>query len=117
VARRAGDRPYLVLLVANLAVFAAAVGPAAVAGLLRLTRMRRGTPRLVLAGATMASVLVVDLSGLSKVEVEAGSVARSSTPAGEGGRHPVLHAGIRRSAPRELEEPARLDGRRWRDGR
>jgi hypothetical protein len=66
----ARDRPYLVFLVANLVVFAAAVGPAAVAGLLRLGRPGRGTPLVVLAGAAMACVVVADLSGFSKGEVE-----------------------------------------------
>ncbi len=66
----ARDRPYLVFLVANLVVFAAAVGPGAVAGLVRLVRVGRGTPPLVLAGAAMACVILADLSGFSKGEVE-----------------------------------------------
>jgi hypothetical protein len=66
----ARDRSYLVFLVANLVVFAAAVGPAAVAGLVRIVRAGRGTPPLVMAGAAMACVVVADLSGFSKGEVE-----------------------------------------------
>jgi hypothetical protein len=66
----ASHRPYLVFLVANLVVFAATVGPAGVAGLFRLVRSGGGAPLLALAGAAMASVLVADLSGLSKGEVE-----------------------------------------------
>jgi hypothetical protein len=66
----ARDRPYLVFLVANLVVFAAAVGPAAVAGLLRLVRAGRAAPLVVVAGAAVACAVVADLSGLSKGEVE-----------------------------------------------
>jgi hypothetical protein len=66
----AQDRPYLVFLVANLVVFAVAVGPAAVAGLLRLVRPGRAKPLAVMAGAAMACVVVADLSGFSKGEVE-----------------------------------------------
>jgi hypothetical protein len=66
----ARDRPYLVFLVANLVVFAAAVGPAALAGLLRLVATGRGKPLAVVAGSAMACVVVADLSGFSKGEVE-----------------------------------------------
>ncbi|MGH9119382.1 MAG: hypothetical protein ACRD0A_16375 [Acidimicrobiales bacterium] len=65
-----GDRPYVLFVVANLVVFAVAVGPAAVAGLHRLLRARRFTPVLLLAGAAAAAVLGADVSGLSKGEVE-----------------------------------------------
>jgi hypothetical protein len=66
----ARDRPYLVFLLANLVVFVAAVGPAALAGLFRRLRSGCGGPLLMLAGAAVASVLVADLSGFSKGEVE-----------------------------------------------
>jgi hypothetical protein len=66
----ARDRPYGVFLVANLAVFATAVGPAAIAGLLRLVRAGERTALLVLAGAATAAVLAANVSGLSKGEVE-----------------------------------------------
>ena len=66
----ATERPYGVFLVANLAVFATAAGPAAIAGLLRLARVGRGAALRVLAGAGTASVLAANVSGLSKGEVE-----------------------------------------------
>jgi methylthioxylose transferase len=66
----AGDRPYGVFLVANLAVFATAVGPAAIAGMLRLVRAGRRAPLLMLAGAAAAAVAAANVSGLSKGEVE-----------------------------------------------
>jgi hypothetical protein len=63
-------RPYALFVVANLVVFAVAVGPAAVAGLRRLLRSREPTPLAVLAGAALLAVLAADVSGLSKGEVE-----------------------------------------------
>jgi hypothetical protein len=59
-------RPQWYFLVANVAVFATAVGPAAVAGLTRLPH--RGI-RLLVAGGVVA-VLLADLSGMSRGEVE-----------------------------------------------
>jgi hypothetical protein len=66
----AGDRPYGVFFVANLAVFATAAGPAAIAGLFRLVRAGDRTALLMLAGAATAAVLAANISGLSKGEVE-----------------------------------------------
>ena len=63
----AASRPYSYFVWANLAAFAFAVGPAAVAGLRRATRGFPGAP-LVLAA--LAAVVVADLTGLSKAEVE-----------------------------------------------
>ena len=60
------SRPRLYFLFANLAAFAVAVGPAAVAGLATLRR-----PRLWwLVGGALAGVVAADLTGLSKGEVE-----------------------------------------------
>ncbi|MGH8976044.1 MAG: hypothetical protein ACRD0C_22890, partial [Acidimicrobiia bacterium] len=66
VAGVASRRPYDYFLVANLAAFALAVGPAAVVG---LTRLRERGPWLVVGGV-LAAVAAADLSGLSKGEVE-----------------------------------------------
>jgi hypothetical protein len=62
----AGTRPYSYFLVADLALFAVVVGPAAIAGLLRLRH--RGA--WLLAGGGLVAVAVADVSGLSKAEVE-----------------------------------------------
>jgi hypothetical protein len=62
----ASERPYAYFLVANLVVFAVMIGPGAVAGL--AGRPPADVAALVWAG--VAAVLVADLSGLSKVEVE-----------------------------------------------
>ncbi|MGH8992072.1 MAG: hypothetical protein ACRDZ7_11215, partial [Acidimicrobiia bacterium] len=71
----AGRRPYGYFLVANLAAFAVVVGPATAAA---LTRGRAGGAGdgsaarglgLLVGGAALA-VVVADLSGLSKAEVE-----------------------------------------------
>jgi hypothetical protein len=59
-------RPYSYFLVANLAAFAAVLGPATAAGLASLRH--RGTWLLVAGG--LLAVLLADLSGLSKGEVE-----------------------------------------------
>jgi hypothetical protein len=59
-------RPQWYFLVANLAVFGAAIGPAAIAGLARLRT--RGVTLLVAGGAL--AVAVADLSGMSRGEVE-----------------------------------------------
>ncbi|PZF85564.1 hypothetical protein [Jiangella anatolica] len=60
------ERPYAYFLLANLAVFALATGPATAAGLARL-RDRRAW---LVVGAGLAAVIVADLSGLSKAETE-----------------------------------------------
>ncbi|RIQ34072.1 hypothetical protein DY240_04515 [Jiangella rhizosphaerae] len=60
------ERPYEYFLLANLAVFALAVGPAAAAGLARL-RDRRSW---LVVGSGLAAVLLADLSGLSLAETE-----------------------------------------------
>jgi len=62
----ASARPYLYFLFANLAVLGLSVGPAAIAA---LARLRRSAVAL-LPSAAMAGVLLADLSGLSKSEVE-----------------------------------------------
>jgi len=59
-------RPYHYFAVANLAAAAIAVGPAVWVG---LTRLRRGEGWMLAAGALVA-ILLADLSGLSKAEVE-----------------------------------------------
>ncbi len=58
-------RPYEYFLLANLAAFAVALGPATAAGLAKL----RG-PAWLLAGGALAAVAAANLSGLSKAEVE-----------------------------------------------
>jgi methylthioxylose transferase len=62
----ASRRPYGYFLLANLAAFAVAAGPAVAAG---LSRLRQRGPWL-LAGAALFGVALADLSGLSKGEVE-----------------------------------------------
>jgi hypothetical protein len=59
-------RPYEYFLLANLVVLAVAVGPATVAALAR--RLPAGIDLLVYA--TLAGVVIADVSGLSKAEVE-----------------------------------------------
>jgi hypothetical protein len=59
-------RPYWYFVLADLAILAVAVGPAAVAGLVRLRDRRAWW----LVGAALVGVLVADVSGLSKAEVE-----------------------------------------------
>ncbi|MGH9154727.1 MAG: hypothetical protein ACRD1K_02480 [Acidimicrobiales bacterium] len=64
----AASRPYDYFLLANLAVFGVLVGPAVAAGLSHLGRATRGVALLV--GAALAAVVLADLSGLSRAEVE-----------------------------------------------
>ncbi len=64
--RGGNDRPYGYFLVANLVVFAVMLGPAGIAGLVRMGRSHVA-PLVV---AALVAVLVADLSGLSKAEVE-----------------------------------------------
>lgn len=59
-------RPQWYFVVANLAVFGTAIGPAAIAG---LARLRSQGLRLLVAGGAVA-VAVADLSGISRGEVE-----------------------------------------------
>ncbi|GAB3768618.1 hypothetical protein [Microlunatus parietis] len=77
----AADRPYSYFVWANLAAFLIMVGPIAAAGLVRAVRALPGLggPRwpaaehlvpAVLALAGLATVLLADLSGLSKAETE-----------------------------------------------
>jgi len=61
-----GRRPYDYFLLANLAAFAVAIGPAIAVA---LTKVRRG-PFALLVGAALAVVLLADVSGMSKAEVE-----------------------------------------------
>jgi hypothetical protein len=70
-------RPYSYWVWADLACLAVVLGPAGVAGLRRVFTPRRvftqqGQPRVLvlLCAAAMLAVLVADLSGLSKAEVE-----------------------------------------------
>ena len=62
----ASRRPYGYFLVGNLAAFAIVIGPAIVVA---LTRLRRGS-FAILVGAAVAVVLLADISGMSKAEVE-----------------------------------------------
>lgn len=66
----AETRPYAYFVWANLAALVFVIGPAAVVGLRRLIAEPRCMPVQVLATAGLAAVLVADLSGLSKGEVE-----------------------------------------------
>jgi hypothetical protein len=65
-------RPYTYWVWANLAAFALAIGPAAVAGVRRLVWWPRRAPLAVvlLVGAVLLAVAAADVSGLSKSEVE-----------------------------------------------
>lgn len=63
----ASRRPYPLFVVANLAVLALVVGPACLAG---LTRLRRAGRAAVLPATAGACLLVANLSGMSKSEVE-----------------------------------------------
>lgn len=60
------DRPYDYVLWANLALFAVITGPAAAVGLARLRDRRTW----LLVGATLVAVVVLDLSGVTRGEVE-----------------------------------------------
>lgn len=62
----AAVRPFGYFVLANLAAFAIATGPATAVG---LARLRRG-PLWVLVGAGLAAVAIADLSAMSKGEVE-----------------------------------------------
>ena len=62
-----GYRPFFYFVVANLVVFAVAVGPAAVAGLLALQRRDQLS---WLVGLGVLCVLLADVSGKSKAEAE-----------------------------------------------
>jgi hypothetical protein len=64
--RAGNDRPYGYFLVANLVVFAVMLGPAAIAGLVRAARSSVAP----LVAAALVAVVIADLSGLSKAEVE-----------------------------------------------
>jgi len=65
----ASARPYLYFLFANLAVLGVSVGPATVAALAAVGRLRRSAVAL-LPLAALAGIALADLSGLSKSEVE-----------------------------------------------
>jgi hypothetical protein len=62
-----GYRPYSYFVVADLAVFAVAVGPAAVVG---ITALRRRDRLAWLVAAVLVAVLVADATGKAKAEVE-----------------------------------------------
>ena len=64
----AAARPYSYFVWANLAAVVCAIGPAGIAGLRRIATRPVG-PYLVVAAA-VAAMLVADLSGMSKAEVE-----------------------------------------------
>ena len=64
----ASSRPYHYFLVTNLVVFAAILGPAVLAGVWALAR--HGQPVGWLVWPTVAVIVLVDLSGLTKGEVE-----------------------------------------------
>ena len=71
-ASAAKTRPYSYFVWANLAAFGCATGPAVGAGLRRLVTTPRAVPPAValLTAVVLAAVVVADLSGLSKAEVE-----------------------------------------------
>lgn len=62
----ASERPYSYFVIANLAALALALGPGVVAGLVHL----RDRHLWLLCGGALAAVVVADLSGLFKGEVE-----------------------------------------------
>ena len=62
----ASSRPYAFFLVANLAAFAVALGPAVCSGIARLRDRRTW----LLVGGALAAIAIADLSGMSKGEVE-----------------------------------------------
>ncbi len=62
-------RPAFYFLWANLAVFAIAIGPTALAGLTRMISIKRSALTVIVTGA-LACVFVADASGLSKAETE-----------------------------------------------
>ncbi len=62
----AARRPYSLFLMVDLAAFSLALGPAVFAGVARL----RDSSLWLLVGAALAAVLLADLSGMSKGEVE-----------------------------------------------
>lgn len=62
-----GERPAVYFAVANIAAFGLAVGPACLAGLMAL---RRADPLWWLVGPVLLALVVADLSGASKGEVE-----------------------------------------------
>ena len=62
----ASRRPYELFVYVNLAILALALGPAIAVGLARL----RSRPMWIVVGAALAAILVADLSGMSKSEVE-----------------------------------------------
>ena len=66
----AASRPYSYFVWANLAAFSFAVGPAVYAGVRRLAVAPRALPGALLVAAALAAVVVADLTGLSKAEVE-----------------------------------------------
>ncbi len=68
----AQSRPYWYFVWANLAALAFAIGPAVLAGLRRFAAQPRALPlaAALLVGAAVLAVLVADISGLSKAEVE-----------------------------------------------
>ena len=64
--RAGNDRPYGYFLVADLVVFAVMLGPAGIAGLVRAVRSSVAS----LVAAALVAVVIADVSGLSKAEVE-----------------------------------------------
>ncbi len=64
----ASTRPYSYFVWANLAALAFAMGPALVAGLRRFAGLPR--PAMLLVAAAVTAILLADLSGMSKAEVE-----------------------------------------------
>ena len=68
----ASTRPYGYFVWANLAAVAFALGPAAAAGVRRALAAPTGWPRpaLLLPAAALLAILLADLSGMSKAEVE-----------------------------------------------
>jgi hypothetical protein len=71
-ASAAAARPYVYFVWANLAAVSFAAGPAVYAGIRRAVAAPRALPAgaLLLAAGALAGLLLADLSGLSKAEVE-----------------------------------------------
>lgn len=65
-----GDRPYLYFLFGDLAVLAVCLGPAVLAGLGAGLETRTEWRRWILPGAAFLAVLALDLSGVTRGEVE-----------------------------------------------
>ncbi|PZS04050.1 MAG: hypothetical protein DLM56_07250 [Pseudonocardiales bacterium] len=66
----AGARPYSYFVVADLAVLVLALGPAVAAGVARAARRGTAPALRLLVAAALAGILIADLTGLARGEVE-----------------------------------------------